>query len=415
MSSTRTPVVFRRLAICLALTVALAVPTIGAASAEVGRASSSCKKTPGEPIPIYQIAQLAGPTSQTNYRLAVEAATKSVNCAGGVDGQPLKLTSCNGNSLVDPNLGQNCVRDAIADGAVAAPGLQTLDNPVVQALNDAGIPSLGTPTVVQSLVAPTAFNPTGGIVATLAVLAAKLWDKGARKIRVVSLDAPMAAALINLGNEGLESRGGKMLDPVLFPTDPSADDSAQVQAAINGADAIIVLQTLEGTQKIVPELYAAGFKGMLGINASTIPPDEPVLQGHKGIVFVQGFLPTTATDSQAIRQFNADMKKYAPKLGRTVTDADVISWVSVKIVADALEQATTKDAAGLVSVLNTYKVPFDLGPTIDFSQGGKFGVPRLFTTEAVPLKLKSKKYYQDGPVLDATAPPPASTTTTKAK
>ena len=412
MRTTRTPAALKRLAICLALTTSLLVPTLGTANAKVSTAKASCQKPSGEPIPIFYIAQLAGPTSQTNYHLAVEAATKSINCAGGVKGRPLDLTQCNGNTLVDPNLGQNCARDAIAAGAVAAPGIQVLDGAVITTLSNAGIPTLGTPVTTPALVLPTSFSVTGGVPASLTSLAARLYDEGARKIRLISLDSPQVGAFVTVINNAMKPRGFTLLDPVLFPTDPSADDSALIQAAMNGADALIIAQTLEGIQKIVPELYAAGWTGKIGINATTIPPNEPAIQ-HKGIILSQGLYPPTATNHKAVRDFNADMAKYAPKLGRPTLDGDLSAWLSVQIVADALKQAATIDAPALLNVLNAYKVPFDVGPPIDFAKGGSLGLPRLFTSGVVILELKDKKYYEDG-IVDAAAPPP-TTTTTKAK
>ena len=412
--STRSPVMLRRIVICLALSAALVLPAVGTASAEVAR-QSKCQKPSGEPIPLATIGTFEGPGSQTRYDGASKAAVKSINCAGGVQGRPLDLNLCNSNPLVDPNLGQKCVREVIADNVVASVSGNSLDESVIPSLDAAGIPSVGSAFVVQGLLRPTFFNITGGVPAVEAGLAAKLYDDGARKIRVVSLDVPNAAALISLADLGLETRGTKTIEPVLFPLDPSVDDSALVQAAVTDADALILLVTDEVLAKILPEILGAGYKGKIGIGASTILPTAKDVQ-RKGIVFATGLYPPSAKDHKAIRDFNADMKKYGPKLDRPLLEADVQAWLAVYIVADALEKAETIDAAGLLEVLNTYVSPFDAGPPLDFSKTGALGVPRLFTSTIVPLKLVKKDYVQDGPILDPTLPPSSgSTTTTAAK
>ena len=414
--STCTRVVPRRVAICLALSVALIVPAFGTASAEVSTAKAPCQKPSGEPIPFAYIATLEGPASENNFSDAVTASVKSINCAGGVKGRPIELHPCNGNSLLDPNLPTKCAREAIERDSVVSVAATSLDGAVPTALDAAGIPSVGTAFVVEGLTLPTFFNVTGGIPATLAGMAAKLYDDGARKIRVVSLDAPGVSQFLKpLADLGLESRGASVLDSVLFPADPSADDSALVQAAITGADALILLTTLDSLNKVVPEIEAAGFKGKMGITVSVIPPDEPVVQ-KKSLVLNQGLYPPSATEHKAIRDFNADMKRFAPKHGRKLIEADVQAWLAVQIAADALKQAETIDAAGLLKALNAYKVPFDVGPTLDFTKPGAFGLPRLFTTEMVPVKNVKKNYLQDGPIVDAAAPPATgSTATTTAK
>ena len=97
----------------------------------------------------------------------------------------------------------------------------------------------------QALTAPTSFAVTGGVPASLTSLAARMYDDGIKKVRIVTLDSPQAGAFINIVNNALQkSRGFSTIDPVLFPLDPSADDSAFIQSAINGADGIVLAQTL---------------------------------------------------------------------------------------------------------------------------------------------------------------------------
>ena len=360
------------------------------------------------------IAPLAGPQAGADFLGGAQASAKSVNCAGGVHGRPVEILECNGNMFQDPNLGQNCAREAIAKGVVATTALASADAAVIQAFADAGIPMVGVPVSIRGLIVPESF-PIGATVAgQLAGQAAALYDEGYKRIRIMVTDTPGASAVLGIANAGLEPRGTTVLDPALLPADEGADDSAIIQSAIQDTDAIIFALTENNINKVVPELRAAGFKGKFSTAVTVVEPD---VTGAKDFLFVGSFYPATATDQPGIKKYNADMDKYNPKDKERGLEGDVMAWESVQIVSDALNQAPAVTPAALMQVLQTYKVDFGVAPVIDFANGGgKFGVPRVFTSNVVKQKVKNGKYVVDGDFFDATAPPASSkssTTTTK--
>ena len=414
MSSNRAPSSLRRVTICIALAVTMLVSMVASAGAAApSAATTSCKKKPtGEPVLVSMIASISGPvTGDTNFVGAAQAAVKSVNCDGGIQGRPLQLVPCNGNAYVDPNLGPNCAREAIAKGVVATAAMSTADAAVVQAFEDAGIPMVGVPVAIRGYTLAHSFVISAGLPGIAAGQAAKLYDEGYHRIRVMVLDVPGAAAIASIANAGLTPRSAKVLDPALVPTDPSADMSAVIQTAINGTDALILTVDSNTVAKLAPEIRAAGFKGPISSSVSILRPSEPVI---KDFNFIGSTYPASAKGKPGIDRYNADMDRYAPKDKTRNLENSIQAWESVQIIADALQKAPTISASSLYTALQTYKVTLGVSPDIDFgSSGGQFGIPRIFTPYVIGHKIKNKQYVIDGDFFDPTAAPSATTTTTK--
>lgn len=412
MSLNRAPSSLRRVTICIALAVTMLVSMVATAGAAAPSASkASCKKKPtGEPVLVSMIASFEGPVgSDTNFLGGAQAAVKSVNCAGGVQGRPLELLTCNGNAFVDPNLGPNCAREAIAKGVVATAAMSTADASVIQAFEDAGIPMVGAPVAIRGYIASHSFPIAAGIPGILAGQAAKLYDDGYERIRVMVIDVPGSSGIAGIADAGLTPRGAKVLPPALVPADPSADPSAVIQTAIRDTDAIIMTMDKELTEKIAPEIRAAGFKGPISASVSILQPDAPEIKDFR---FIGSTYPASAKSEPGIARYNADMDRYAPKDEVRGLENSILAWESVQIVADALQQASSISADALYTVLQTYKVSFGVSPDVDFGNGGgKFEIPRIFTSMVIGQKIKNKQYVVNGDFFDPTVPASASTTT----
>ena len=395
---------------CLALAAALVASTVGSATARTTSASkTACKTTSGEPVLVSTISSETPPAGGPNYKNTVLAAAKGVNCAGGIHGRPLKMVTCDGNPFIDPNSGQNCARDAIAQGVVASAAMSAPDAAVATALMNAGIPMVGVPLNLPGLTNPLSFVETSGALGLAAGPAAAVWDKGARKIRLVTFESPLTGAIDSFMNQALEPRGGKTLPPIEFPTDPVADDSALIQAAISGGTDAVYLALDEGTNiKVIPELRAAGYKGIIAATAAITTPKVMKAIGAseaKKLVLAAGLYPTTATQHKGIAQYNADMNRYAAP-GTQRVEASINAWLAVYIIADALNQAPTVDKEALIKVLNTYKVTQDASPVVDFAGPGNVGViPRIFTALTGVQQYRNGNYYTDGDFFDPLAAP----------
>ena len=395
MPSTRSHASVRLLA-CIALATTLLVPTVGTAAARTRSASrSACKKTSGEPVLVSTISNETEPLSQPFYKPTVLATAKAVNCAGGIQGRPLKMVTCNGNPLVDPNNGVNCARDAIAQGVVASAALASPDAAIGSAFADAGVPMVGVALNIVGLTSPLSFNVTSGAPGIVAGPVASMWDDGARRIRILVFEGLLAGAVNGFANAALRPRGGSMLEPVQYPADTGADDSAVIQAAVSGADALFLGLNATTNIKVIPEIRAAGFKGPIALAATLAEPSVMKAIGAseaKKLVLSAGLYPATAKGHSGIDEFNADMDRFGPKVPRI--DASINGWLSVKVIADALNQAPTIDKDALRTVLNTYQITFDASPEVDFATGGgAFGIPRVFTPLTSLQEYRNGKYY----------------------
>ena len=401
-----------RVLLCIAVAVTLLVSAIGAAAARTTSAGkAACKKTSGEPVLVATVSNESSPVPQPFYKPAVLAAAKAVNCDGGIQGRPLKMLTCDGNPYTDPNNGQNCAREAIEAGVVASAASASPDQAIAQAFNNAGIPMVGVALNLVGLTSPYSFNSSSGAPGIVAGPVAAMWDKGARNIRVLVFQSNLVGAINSFANSALEPRGGTMLDPVQYPPDPSADDSAVIQATVNGADGILLALNAVTNIKVIQELRAAGYKGLIATAATLAEPE--VMEGigakeAKKLILAAGFYPATANEHAGIAEYNADMDRYAPKISRV--DASISGWAAVKVIADALNKAPTIDKNALNTVLQTYKITLDVGPVIDFANGGNaYGIPRVFTPMISAQTYKNGKYYIDGDFYDPLIVPEKTT------
>ena len=413
MSANRTHAPVRVL-LCVAMAVTLLASAVGTASARTTSASSSgCKPTSGEPVLVSTVANLTQPVLQPLYKPAALAAAKAVNCDGGIQGRPLKILACDGNPFTDPNNGQNCAREAIDAGVVAAAALASPDQSIAAAFAAAKIPMVGTALNLVGLTSPYSFNLTSGAPGIAAGPAAAMWDKGARKIRLLVFESNLTGAIDSFMQTPLEVRGGTTLPPVQYPPDTSVDDSAIIQSVIgDGTDGILLALNAAANIKVIPELRAAGYKGLIATAATLADTDVMKAIGTKEankLLLSAGFYPATDNSKSGIKQFNADMKKYSPKTERL--DATISGWAAVKTVADALNKSPSIDAASLYQTLQTYQYTLQASPDVDLGNGGNaYGIPRVFTTLTALQKYKNGKYYTDVDFFDPLVAPETNST-----
>ena len=410
MLSTRTRTTSAGVLAFIALAVALTVSTAGLATARTTSASNSaCKKTSGEPVLFSTISNESEPIRQPYYKPSVLAAAQSVNCAGGIHGRPLKVITCDGNIFSNPNNGQNCARDAIAQGVVASAALASPDAAVATAFANAGIPMVGVALNLPGLTSPYSFNPTSGAAGLVAGPAAAMWDKGSHKLRILAFESPLTGAVQGFANTALEPRGGEMLPFVELSADTSADNSALIQATIaGGTDGLILALSAAANIKVIPELRAAGYKGLIATAATLVEPAVVKALGpaeSSKLLLSAGYYPESATKQSGIARYNADMAKYAPKVQKV--ESSISAWSSVIILADALNQAPTVSKEALFAVLNNYELTLDVSPDANFADTGAFGIPRVFTTLTAMQKIKKNgTYYTDVDFFDPLVAPP---------
>jgi ABC-type branched-subunit amino acid transport system substrate-binding protein len=154
-------------------------------------AGSSLK---GSPIVFFDLESLNNPIqSEPADSPAENAAAQAINAAGGIDGHPIKIITCNGAG--NQNTAEACARTAVSDHVAAVTGMgdpfEALDVPILAA---AGIPMIGIADDGDQIVAtsPYSWPLIGG--GKFDVLASPFFAKelGAKRFADITLDVPPA-------------------------------------------------------------------------------------------------------------------------------------------------------------------------------------------------------------------------------
>ena len=126
---------------------ALAVTLIGALGvAATGSAATSHKSAHGSTVNLMAIGPINAPGfSLPSIPVGAQVAINQINKAGGLNGHPLKLITCNDEN--NPNTATACAREAITDKVAAVVGgLSIFDTKIIPYLKQAGIPWIGPAT-----------------------------------------------------------------------------------------------------------------------------------------------------------------------------------------------------------------------------------------------------------------------------
>jgi len=350
----------------------------------------------GEPILIGTISNIEGPGQSEGVVEGSEAAAESINCEGGVQGRPVEILPCNGNTALDPNNPTTCARDAVEAGVIASAGNFVSDAAATTIFEDAGLPVLGFPLSAADITSPVSFPLTAGAPGTLAGNAAQLYDAGFEDIGLVILDVPGADLAASFADNALAERGTELSTTVKVPVDPSADVAPLVAQATGDSDALIIALTGDSAAQFILGARQSGFTGGIGMTAITMNEDLQEQLGDEiasGIDYLGTTFPASA-DAEGIDAFNADMAAYQPDSPRN--EFAINSWQAVRVIADVLEQAETVDAAALLAGLEGYTVELGVAPPLTFEDGGAFGLPRLFTENVLAQAFEDGELVQVG-------------------
>jgi len=115
----------------------------GTTSSTSGSTSTGSSSLSGSPLKVLVMSADKNSVYEfpTVWTMAEDFA-KMQNAAGGVNGHPIQVITC--NDQADPNMAVTCAREAVADKVTALVGGLTLyDNAVFPIISAAGIPWIG--------------------------------------------------------------------------------------------------------------------------------------------------------------------------------------------------------------------------------------------------------------------------------
>ncbi|HST40809.1 MAG TPA: ABC transporter substrate-binding protein, partial [Conexibacter sp.] len=173
-------------------------------------------------------------------RAAVEAAAKSINAAGGIDGRPLKIEACDDH--LDPNQAAACGRKfADDDEMVATAGSVSIQGdhfePAIEAaaLADVG----GYPVAAATLTSPVSFPLQGGTYIQYAGAATVIADRGFKRPVVIYHDIPTIKVVLQAIDTTLSASGLEVAGTVAIS--PTATDMSAAVAKARTYDPDVVL------------------------------------------------------------------------------------------------------------------------------------------------------------------------------
>ena len=327
----------------------------------------------GTPIKVMVTSPFSGANSVTNYPEiipAVNARAAAVNTAGGINGHPIQVESC--DDQTNANLAASCARQAVSDGVVAVIGGFSLN--VAQQLpilEQAGIPIIGqTVGTIPEAQPKIAFPFASGDINWLGAGKA-LGQAGCKKLGVIALSGlAISRRLAGLASDSFMATGGTVVDTVLVPN--SSPDYSPVVASLigKGAECIAPVMGAGETLKVVTAVKQSGKNLRIAQPVSGITSTLQALGSQAdGII---GIYPAhlVTDDVPAIKTAVAEIKKYG---GSDVKlSAGTAIWGPAKVLFEAMKSikgditaASVLDALSKVS-----RGVSDFYAPIDFTHPG---------------------------------------------
>ena len=348
-----------------------------------------------------------------NIPAAAEIYAQYINDRGGIQGRPLEVITCDDQG--DPNVGANCARQAVDEGAIAVVGSFVFDaSRIIPVLEENNIPWFGAccPLVEQEFSSPISF-PLGSLLPGQgAGLGWKMAQDGCENPVNVVLDIPAGDVAYPAVKNAYEVGGG----------DPSAwrmvkisavpgDYSAQVADAISGGtDCIAGGISDSNWAALLPAMAAAGadvrLYGLQGNLNSKIAEEFPELT-EGGVV--SNSYPNI--EGPMWDDYRASLEEYdAPDLDWNSL-AGLGTWTAYTAFKNVVEgmsgeitNETFLDAINATTALNTDGMIPELDLTTPY-EGFGGGLPRIFNrTVFFDVISDGKLTAMDDQAYDMTGP-----------
>ena len=343
----------RRKFVVGSLMCALASAVAGLGGVGTGYAHTNAAASSDKTITIASIQAGQTPSLVAQNKAGVAAAMKSINASGGVDGAKMVVKFCDDKN--DANVAEKCASDFGADPAVVAlVGANTnFGDTVNPALEKAKLPSVGPGMYGLSDFKSTAVFPAdgGSITGIAAAGPICINDLHGKTVSVAYLDVAAGAQVITVMDSFvLKPFGTKLTTSVPIPATAADLSSQAAQLVSDNADCIVEAVPQEQATQLTKALNQQGYKGKIFIsgNVHTAASLKSQLGDAAKHVVLVG---TYDLSSGQYKQFVKDMKASGNGKDSLISDQSAKAWLSVKIVADELEKATTKDRAGLLAAL----------------------------------------------------------------
>src|SRR4051812_2618451 len=294
----------------LALAVAAAVSLLAACSGSSDGSPGSGGSSKAPPV-VLGFANMEGSPAGSfpESRVGAQAAVDHLNDLGGIDGRPVKLTTCKTNGTAESS--QDCAQKLLAAKPVAIVGGVDLGaNASVHVIAGAGVPYVtGSPTLGAELTTSGAYDFTGGTAAELLGIGDHLLDQHVTSIHVLHEDLPgLLTTAIGAASSIFKSKGVTDVKLVAEKADAPDFAAALTAAAAGSPDAVIVVFPAQACVRIMQAAQALSVKAPIYYPGACAAPS--VVAGREAALgnsyFASGYVPVGASggdaDAEAFRK-----------------------------------------------------------------------------------------------------------------
>lgn len=315
-----------------------------------------------------QKGELAHYTSE--LRMGMQAHLDHINANGGIRGDTLRLVSLDDGA--NPAQAIKAIEQAAATLNPVA-FLYLIGPETIAATNDAnvfgriGVPLLGTSPAAAQLRSPTrshVFHLTQGENSEYDKLAQQLRTIGLRKVALVHWDDPATLGEVKYFEQSAARAPAiEVIARAAVAASSGQLDKPFEQVAQARAEAIVSMLPVEETAKLLKTLRARGiFTPVYGASYN----ESGRLFDHAGEAASRGMTVTQTVPNPfsgtlpAVRDYQAQMKQYAPKDARLGT-LSLEGFLAARVLVEALRQTPKPVTAASLRDALELRGPFDLG------------------------------------------------------
>jgi branched-chain amino acid transport system substrate-binding protein len=344
----------------------------------------------GDPVKVMVMGAFTGLYDTSFSFDAAKAAAQSVNAAGGVQGHPLQILTC--DDKFDPNATLDCARQANDAGVVAIISGLMLAGDYVDYAKQQGIPVI--PAVgFQSaeFQSDITFPVTSGGAGLATAAIAEVLAQGVKTISLVYDDSSgVAKPAAEAAAAGLKAQGINVANIIPMAIDLPDGSSILAAAEANGAEGVALLVQGSQAAKFIASADQADSKLVIGSYDLSLEPAtiKTLAAAADGVIMASSFKQLTTKGDAGVTEFLAELSAYNPSLTTddwSIPGVGIGVYAATHLVADAAGKAATLDAKGVLAALPTI-TDFDIGimAPLDFSKPNTTFIPtftRIFNTK----------------------------------
>jgi branched-chain amino acid transport system substrate-binding protein len=323
---------------------------------------------------------------------AANVAAKAINAAGGINGHPVKVDFCDGQT--NPSVTQECVQTLVnQDHVVALVGGINIESTVYPTLDAAGVANFGeVPATQGDLTDSLSFPLVGGVASEPNLVG--LVPKGVTRVALVRAQTSAGALGVQIDTPAFAAKGITLVDvPFAANTVDFSPILAQVKSLNVGAIA------LEESATVNTQIITTA--AQLGMNLPFMILDKlseqtlSQISGSKQNVKIALDWGTNSKLYPGIKQYNAEMAKYGQGVYDKVNSDTVNTWLAVHLFAQIASKLPSVTPATFKAAVEKEKsLVTGLTPPINFTHAPLTQYPRIFRITSLPGEVANKKLTQ---------------------